>query len=290
MQRIRCSRLLDTAPKISEMNRNDRRSSDEERRTIPLQCPEASSAVPVGRPKTERPPFPDHIELNVGGKLFDTTVATLTRLPNNLLEMMFTGRSPVPKDANGRFFIDRDGETFAHVLNFLRTRTLAFGDEFRDLDALMREAEYYQIGDLRRLVQSHAVSVRRSKTWKPASGHISMHARANFAMTAGRNAAQVEHPFRKVQRIFVCGKVSLCQEVFEKDLNETRESNTNTARYSSRFYLRHNQLEKAFDKLREHGFRLINSDGDGVGAPVSSRQPGMEGDWSHFSIFVFFRR
>lgn len=272
------------------MNQNEPCSEwDEERQTMPQHCRD-QLATSVGRPKAEPPLFPERVALNVGGKLFDTTVATLTRLPNNLLEMMFTGQLPIPKDANGRFFIDRDGETFAHVLNFLRTRTLALGDGFRDLDALMQEAEYYQISDLKRLIQSHAVSVRRSKTWKPASGHISLHARANFALTAGRNAAQVEHPFRKIQRIFVCGKASLCQEVFEKDLNETRESNQNPSRYCNRFYLRHSQLEKAFDRLREHDFRLINSDGDGVGAPFSSMQSRMEGDWSHFSIFVFFRR
>lgn len=261
------------------MNHDDLYSSDDERRTIPQHLETMRSAMAAL--------FPEHVELNVGGKFFETTVKTLTRTPNNLLEMMFTGRSPISKDANGRYFIDRDGEMFVHILNFLRTRTLTLKDDFQGYDPLIQEAEYYQLGDLRRLLQSHAAAVRRSKSWKPASGHISLHVRANFATTAGRNV-QVEHPFRRIQRIFVCGKASLCQEVFEQDLNETRESHPNTSRYSNRFFLRHTQLEKAFDKLRDHDFCLINGDGDGAGAQFSS-QPRMEGDWSHFSIFVFFR-
>lgn len=261
------------------MNYTELYSSDEEPRAIYQR--QETSVLP-------KKLFPEHIELNVGGKLYNTTVTTLTRLPNNLIERMFTGQSAMSKDSKGRYFIDRDGEIFGHVLNFLRTRTLTLREDFEDLDGLMQEAEYYELNDLKRLIQSHAMSKRRLRVWKPTSGHISLHVRANFAITVGRNA-QVEHPFRKIQRIFVCGKVSLCQEVFEKDLNETRESLPNTSRYTNRLFLRHTQLEKAFDQLRSHGFRLINGDGDGVGAPFSSRKPSMEGDWSHFSIFIFFR-
>ena len=233
--------------------------------------------------------FPEQVELNVGGKLYNTTVSTLTRLPNNLIEKMFTGQTPISKDGNGRFFIDRDGEIFAHVLNFLRTKSLTLQDNFNDMDALMQEAEFYEINDLKRLIQSHAATTRRLKIWKATSGHISLHVRANFAIKVGRNAQQADHPFRKIQRIFVCGKVSLCQEVFEADLNETRESLPSTSRYTSRFFLRHTQLEKAFDQLKERGFRLINGDGDGVSS-TRPKKPGNAGeDWSHFNIFVFFR-
>lgn len=262
------------------MNHSDLSSADEEPRTTPRR--HESLVLP-------RKLFPEHIELNVGGKLYDTTVTTLTRFPNNLIGKMFTGQVPISKDAKGRYFIDRDGEMFSHILNFLRTRTLELRDDFENADSLLQEAEYYRMDDLKRLIQSHAASTRRLKERKPASGHISLHVRANFAITVGRNAAQVEHPFRKIHRIFVCGKVSLCQEVFDKDLNETRESHPDQYRYTNRLFLRHSQLEKAFAQLRDHGFRLINSNGDGVGAPFSSRQQRMKGDWSHFSIFVFFR-
>jgi hypothetical protein len=233
--------------------------------------------------------FPEQVELNVGGKLYNTTVSTLTRLPNNLIEKMFTGQIPTTKDAKGRYFIDRDGEIFAYVLDFLRTKSLTLHDNFNDMDSLMQEADYYHINDLKRLIQSHAATTRRLKIWKATSGHISLHVRGNFAIKVGRNAQQADHPFRKIQRIFVCGKVSLCQEVFEADLNETRESLSSASRYTSRFFLRHNQLGKAFDQLKERKFRLINGDGDGVSAPRPRKPSRVEEDWSHFTIFVFFR-
>lgn len=234
--------------------------------------------------------FPEQIELNVGGKLYNTTTTTLTRLPNNLIEKMFTGQMPIAKDPKGRYFIDRDGEIFGYILDFLRTKSLTLNDHFHDMESLMQEAEFYQINDLKRLIQSHAATTRRLKIWKPTSGHISLHVRANFAIKVGRNAQQADHPFRKIHRIFICGKVSLCQEVFEADLNETRESLPSTSRYTSRFFLRHTQLEKAFDQLKHRGFRLINGDGDGVSQPLAKKlNPLEEGDWSHFTIFVFFR-
>lgn len=233
--------------------------------------------------------FPEQVELNVGGKLYNTTVTTLTRLPNNMIEKMFTGQTPIEKDASGRYFIDRDGEIFAHVLDFLRSKSLTLRDNFNDMEALMQEAEYYQINDLKRLIQSHAATTRRLKIWKATSGHISLHVKASFSTKIGRNSQQGDHPFRKIQRIFVCGKVSLCQEVFEADLNETRESLSSTSRYTSRFFLRHNQLEKAFDQLRDHGFRLISGDGDGVPSLCSKKNTRWDEDWTHFTILVFFR-
>ena len=263
-------------------NHKDQSDIADEPRSIP-----EKETAPAVLPKKL---FPEQVELNVGGKLYNTTITTLTRLPNNLIEKMFTGQIPITKDVNGRYFIDRDGDIFAHILDFLRTKSLTLQDNFNDMDSLMQEAEFYQISDLKRLIQSHAATTRRLKIWKATSGHISLHIRANFGVKVGRNVQQTDHSFRKIQRIFVCGKVALCQEVFGSDLNETRESLPSTSRYTSRFFLRHSQVGKAFDQLKDCGYRLINGDGDGITAPrLKKKSSRMEEDWSHFTIFVFFR-
>jgi hypothetical protein len=60
------------------------------------------------------------IHVNVGGHRFDTCRQTLTSVPHTYLEFMFSGRYELTPDADGTYFIDRDGRFFIHILNFLR--------------------------------------------------------------------------------------------------------------------------------------------------------------------------
>jgi phage-related protein len=65
------------------------------------------------------------------------------------LAAMFSGKYAAPAiDLNGRFFIDRDGDLFKYVLNFLRTSRLCVPAEFHELDALEAEADFYQLNEL----------------------------------------------------------------------------------------------------------------------------------------------
>lgn len=56
--------------------------------------------------------FPEVISLNVGGTFFTTRLSTLRRYEDTMLAAMFSGRHHIPRDAEGRFFIDRDGAYF----------------------------------------------------------------------------------------------------------------------------------------------------------------------------------
>ena len=58
--------------------------------------------------------------LNVGGYLYITQKQTLTKYPDTFLEGIVNGKILCPFDADGHYFIDRDGLLFRHVLNFLR--------------------------------------------------------------------------------------------------------------------------------------------------------------------------
>ena len=62
------------------------------------------------------------IPLNVGGYYFVTTRSTLTKNKDSMLAAMFSGRHELDTDSEGRYFIDRDGTYFIHILNFLRDR------------------------------------------------------------------------------------------------------------------------------------------------------------------------
>ncbi|XP_008400180.1 BTB/POZ domain-containing protein KCTD7 [Poecilia reticulata] len=89
--------------------------------------------------------FPEVISLNVGGTLFTTRLSTLRRYDDTMLAAMFSGRHYIPRDAEGRYFIDRDGAYFGDILNFLREGELPQRDRVRSVH---REAQYYAIGPL----------------------------------------------------------------------------------------------------------------------------------------------
>ncbi|XP_048255941.1 BTB/POZ domain-containing protein KCTD7-like [Haliotis rufescens] len=73
--------------------------------------------------------FPQIIDLNVGGRHLSTRISTLTKYPDSKLADMFSGEDVMPKDKDGRFFIDADGDVFAHILNFLRYEMLPPPDQ-----------------------------------------------------------------------------------------------------------------------------------------------------------------
>uniref|UniRef100_A0A8C6S4S7 BTB/POZ domain-containing protein KCTD7 n=1 Tax=Neogobius melanostomus TaxID=47308 RepID=A0A8C6S4S7_9GOBI len=89
--------------------------------------------------------FPEILSLNVGGTFFTTRLSTLRRHEDTMLAAMFSGRYHIPQDADGRYFIDRDGHYFGDILNFLREGELPPQELIR---AVHREAQYYSIGPL----------------------------------------------------------------------------------------------------------------------------------------------
>jgi len=94
---------------------------------------------------SQNPPekFPKVLELNVGGHFFSTSIETLTRYPQSMLGVMFSGRHTTTKDKDEKYFIDRDGPAFGVILNFLRTDRVFFG--LVDPELVYNEAEYYRI-------------------------------------------------------------------------------------------------------------------------------------------------
>ena len=59
---------------------------------------------------------------------------------------MFNGRIPIILDSlKQHYFIDRDGEVFRHILNFLRTDRLNLPADYTELELLAEEANFYSI-------------------------------------------------------------------------------------------------------------------------------------------------
>lgn len=84
------------------------------------------------------------VTLSVGGIEYQTTQRTLSVCPDSLLASIAQGNWQV--DTKNRFFIDRDGELFAHILNFLRNNELLVPlDDPLLITKLLREAQFYQL-------------------------------------------------------------------------------------------------------------------------------------------------
>jgi hypothetical protein len=97
------------------------------------------------------------VDLNVGGTLYSTTRTTLLR-QDSMLAAMFSGRHELKRRADGRIFIDRDGELFKYVLQYLRDGDL----DVEHLDQglrkrLKREAAFYCLPGLAEKLTTGAV-------------------------------------------------------------------------------------------------------------------------------------
>ncbi|XP_078681685.1 uncharacterized protein LOC144916433, partial [Branchiostoma floridae x Branchiostoma belcheri] len=99
------------------------------------------------------------VTLDVGGHIYRTTMTTLTRYPDSMLGAMFGGDLETLRDDQGRYFIDRDGTLFRHVLNFLRTGQLVLPEDFKELPLLKMEADFYQIQPLIEALKTYKASM-----------------------------------------------------------------------------------------------------------------------------------
>lgn len=251
--------------------------------------------------------FPELVELNVGGVFYTTYISTLTREKDSLLGQMFNGTSKnnIVKDNKGKYFIDRDGVLFRYVLDYLRNQKLTLPENFHEKERLRQEAEYYQLPNLTKSISislpklasisNRIPPIANCNSLSPVSsegrqpGYITVGYRGTFAF--GRDGL-ADVKFRKLSRIIICGKVSLCREVFKDTLNESRDPDRGSQdRYTARFFLKHTYLEQAFDMLAEEGFKMVGSCGSGTNN-VGEVKAGMdteEARWQHYNEFLFER-
>lgn len=87
------------------------------------------------------------VHIDVGGTIYTSSLETLTKYPDSRLAKLFNGSIPIVLDSlKQHYFIDRDGGMFRHILNFMRNSKLLISDDFTDLDLLLEEARYFEIG------------------------------------------------------------------------------------------------------------------------------------------------
>ncbi|XP_072172538.1 uncharacterized protein [Diadema setosum] len=90
-----------------------------------------------------------YVGLNVGGIVFQTSSTTLNSQPENFFTSLLSGQFESAKDEAGNFLIDRDGQIFRHVLNYMRNGKLVLPERFDELALLDQEADFFQLGSLK---------------------------------------------------------------------------------------------------------------------------------------------
>ena len=109
------------------------------------------------------------IRLNVGGTLFTTTVATLTKYPDSMLAAMFnpeSERPPAGKDDNGNFFMDRNPRAFVYILEFLRNARLPEDITGCNIEQVEWEADYFGLQELLEIIGKRKDKEEREKVEK----------------------------------------------------------------------------------------------------------------------------
>lgn len=91
------------------------------------------------------------IKLNVGGKVFQTTIWTLvSKEPDSMLARMFSQEGammPSDQDETGAYLIDRSAHYFEPIINYLRHGQLIV-DPNISLEGVLEEAKFYGLESL----------------------------------------------------------------------------------------------------------------------------------------------
>jgi hypothetical protein len=94
------------------------------------------------------------IKLNVGGKIFTTSLNTLTMEKNTYFSSMFSENFNTQPDEDGEYFIDRNPEHFHLILDYLRNPTKEVNlNEMtkKELEDFYYEVDYYSIQSLKKI-------------------------------------------------------------------------------------------------------------------------------------------
>lgn len=182
--------------------------------------------------------FPTVVPLNVGGVLFTTSLDTLRSERfgggnefevGSMLASMFSGRIPTRQDSEGRFFIDRDGRLFHHILNYLRDGKFPVSLTSSERWELEREASFYGLEAL--------------------AGHL----RADLKPRAASGDQTVGLDIASSKRVLTAAEAA--QQVLNSCLEDWPEFP--------------DFVQQVMDQLYEAGGLLSEDAGDGVASPVS---------------------
>jgi len=112
------------------------------------------------------------VRLNVGGRVFTTSRATLTKDPQSFLARIALEDTELgsDKDESGAFLIDRDPQYFSPILNFLRHGKVHLDRNVME-EAILEEAEFYNVADMVKILKER-INKRDNSFGKSNGNHV----------------------------------------------------------------------------------------------------------------------
>ncbi|KAF4070841.1 hypothetical protein AMELA_G00278160 [Ameiurus melas] len=206
------------------------------------------------------------VHIDVGGQMYTSSLATLTKYPESRIGRLFDGTEPIVLDSlKQHYFIDRDGHMFRYILNFLRTSKLLIPDDFKDYCLLYEEAQYFQLQPLQ-------AELERWRSERD-SGCVSRACECVVVRVAPELG----------ERITLSGDKALIEDIFPEigdvmcnSVNAGwNHDSTHIIRFPLNGYCHLNSVQ-VLERLQQKGFEIVASCGGGV-------------DSSQFSEYVLRR-
>ncbi|KAJ0065403.1 hypothetical protein NL108_009542, partial [Boleophthalmus pectinirostris] len=156
-----------------------------------------SSLGAVGIPteaKLSKSTAPVHID--VGGHMYTSSLATLTKYPDSRIGRLFDGTEPIVLDSlKQHYFIDRDGPMFRYILNFLRTSKLLLPEDFKEFSVLYEEACFFELAPLQAELEVWRAQRQDGPLWVDcAVVHVSPGVGERVSVSAQRDVLQEVFP------------------------------------------------------------------------------------------------
>ncbi|KAM6962620.1 uncharacterized protein FYW47_008297 isoform 2-T2 [Aplochiton taeniatus] len=221
----------------------------------------AGIPTPAKLTKTNAP-----VHIDVGGHMYTSSLATLTKYPDSRIGRLFDGTEPIVLDSlKQHYFIDRDGSMFRYILNFLRTTKLFLPDDFKEYSLLYEEACFFQLAPLQSELERWRREREASSAWRLCECVV-----VRVAPELG-------------ERITLSGDRALIEEVFPEVSDVVGNSvtagwnhdSTHVIRFPVNGYCHLNSVQ-VLERLQQKGFLIAGSCGGGV-------------DSSQFSEYVLRR-
>ncbi|XP_013863527.1 uncharacterized protein LOC106517311 [Austrofundulus limnaeus] len=209
-----------------------------------LGSPVGSSRLPTPAQlnKTNAP-----VHIDVGGHMYTSSLATLTKYPESRIGQLFEGTEPIVLDSlKQHYFIDRDGPMFRYILNFLRTSKLLIPDDFTEYSLLYEEALFFQLAPLQAELQHWRSEQERRGACRRCEC-VLLHVASELG-----------------ERISMSAQRAVIREVFPEVLSNWDQDSSS---YVTRFPLSgscHFSSVQVLERLQLKRFWIISSSGGGV--------------------------